>query len=538
MTAALNRRRFLASLGAAATVASAGGKGIAGQEVPSAPPVLASQEKPAPAVAPKPAPQKPVTIHIDARHGIGPLDHYWESIIGSGRASLALRADYQADLKQVHDLTGMQAVRFHGIFDDDNGVCTLNSRGDAVYNFQYVDHIYDSLRDAGVRPFVELSFMPAALASGSKTVFWYKANVTPPKDIDAWVALVTAFTRHLFTRYGGDEISRWFFEVWNEPNLDFWAGTQEQYFELYRRTALALKAVDKRVRVGGPATAEASWASDFIKYCSEKNAPVDFFSTHIYANDPQQKVFGPQGHFPLDDVIPLALQKVANAVKSSAMRQLPVFITEWNSSYMNVSAITDSCFNAAFIVHTINRCRGLVDAMSYWCFSDVFEEQGVLQNIFYGGFGLIAARRIPKPSLHAFTLLHRLGNERLQAGDGPVMATVRPDGSVAIIVWNLVPRDEHGTPAAGAPLDLALVVRGLQHRKNLAVTRVDDDHGAVLPAYQKMGSPRYPTEKQIETLRQAAALPKPETSVIAGGEYTNVPITLPSDGIALLEFTG
>ncbi|MGH9470073.1 MAG: GH39 family glycosyl hydrolase [Terriglobia bacterium] len=536
MSAALNRRRFLANLGAA--LAGPAAKGTARQETPSAPPVAPVQEQHAPPVAPKPATPKPLTINIDARHGVGPLDHYWESIVGSGRASLAFRADYQKDLKQVHDAAGMQAVRFHGIFDDDDGVCWLDSRGDVVYNFQYVDQIYDSLLDAGVRPFVELSFMPAALASGNKTVFWYKGNVTPPKDMDAWVAMITAFARHLFTRYGGGEISHWFFEVWNEPNLDFWAGTQDQYFELYRRTALALKAVDKRVRVGGPASAEAAWAPDFIKYCSQHNAPVDFFSTHIYANDPQQKVFGPQGHYALEDVIPLALQKVRNAIASSPMPHTPIFITEWNSTYMNVSAVTDSCFNAAFIVHTLDRCRGLVDAMSYWCFSDVFEEQGVPKNIFYGGFGLIAIRRIPKPSLHAFTLLHRLGNGRLQAGEGPVLATARADGSVAIIAWNLVSRDEHGTPASGEPIELRLVVRGLQHRKNLSVTRVDDEHGSVLPAYQKMGSPRYPTETQIEALRKAGALPAPETSLVAGGEYTNVPLTLPPNGIALLEFKG
>jgi xylan 1,4-beta-xylosidase len=477
------------------------------------------------------------SVRIDANKTVGAFPHYWESVVGSGHAVLALRADYQDDLRLVHQQTGIEAVRFHGIFDDEDGVCRLDQRGDVIYNFQYVDEIYDSLVDAGVRPFVELSFMPAELASGSKTVFWYKANVTPPKEMGSWVQMVTAFARHLSDRYGGEELSRWFFEVWNEPNLDFWSGTQEQYFELYRHTATALKSVDKRLRVGGPATAEASWAPEFIEYCVKENAPVDFLSTHIYANDPQNKVFGHDTNYSLDDVIPLALQKVRNQVASSAMPHLPIYITEWNSTFMNDSAITDSCFNAAFIANTLNRCQGLVDVMSYWCFSDVFEEQGVPQNVFYGGYGMIAIRQIPKPAFHAFTLLHRLGNERYETSGAPVMATRRPDGSVAILVWNLTPRDVHGNPEKGKPLSLRLVIRGLGSRNKLAVTHVDESHGSALPAYREMGSPQYPTTRQIQDLRQAAQLPSPQTSLVAGGKLTEIPVELSPSGIALLEIT-
>ncbi len=477
----------------------------------------------------------PVSLHIDARHSIGAFPHYWEEIVGSGRAVLALRADYQQDLRLVHSSTGINSVRFHGIFDDDVGVARPTLRGDVAYNFQYVDQIYDNLLAAGVTPFVELSFMPAALASGSKTVFWYKANTTPPKAMDAWVRMVTAFARHLFDRYGGDELSRWAFEVWNEPNLDFWAGTQQQYFELYRSTATALKAVDKRLRVGGPATAATAWAPEFIEFCAKEEAPVDFLSTHIYANDPQTEVFGHQTGYALEDVIPLALQKVQNQVHGSSMPHLPIYITEWNSTFMNQPAVTDAPFNAAFIVYTLSRCHGLVDAMSYWCFSDVFEEQGVPQEIFYGGYGLVASRRIPKPSYHALTLMHRLGNEQYKADPGPVLATRRADNSVAMMVWNLSARDNKGLPVPGEPLALRLVLNGLGRRNKLSVTRVDDEHGCALSAYSKMGSPQYPTVDQIHELRQAAQLPGPQTSLIAGGNLTEIPVELPPNGIALLE---
>jgi xylan 1,4-beta-xylosidase len=524
----VSRRRFLSSLGIAMASSLTDGKGA--QTAPSQSVVRTAPTK-------EPRGGDEATINVDVRKTVGDFPHYWESVVGSGRAVLALRADYQDDLSLVHQRTGIGAVRFHGIFNDEVGVCRLDQRGDVIYNFQYVDQIYDSLLDSNVRPFVELSFMPSELASGSKTVFWYKANVTPPKEMSAWVQMVTSFARHLTDRYGGEELSHWFFEVWNEPNLDFWSGTQEQYFELYRRTATALKSVDKRLRVGGPATAEASWGPEFIEYCVKQNAPVDFLSTHIYANDPQSKVFGRETNYSLDDVIPLALQKVRNQVASSPMPHLPIYITEWNSTFMNDSAITDTSFNAAFIANTLHRCQGLVDLMSYWCFSDVFEEQGVAQNIFYGGYGMIAMRKIPKPSFHAFSLLHRLGNERFEIEGGKAMATRRPDGSVAILVWNVTPRDVHGNPEKGKPLSLHLVVHGLGSRSKLAVTCVDESHGSALPAYREMGSPQYPTVRQIGQLRHAAQLPPPQTSLVAGGKLTEVPIELPPNSIALLEFT-
>jgi len=520
----LNRRQFISSMSAAALAAS-GEKVLAGQE---------SQEL---SSAPqRPQPEGSSLLTIDAHRVVGPFPHYWETMVGSGRAVLALRADYQEDLKMVHQKVGIDSVRFHGIFDDEVGVCRVTPRGDVIYNFQYVDQIYDSLLEVGVRPFVELSFMPQVLASGNKTIFWYKANVTPPKDIQAWSEMVTAFARHLFLRYGGSELSRWLFEVWNEPNIDFWAGTQEQYFDFYRHTATTLKAVDKRLRVGGPATAEAAWAPDFIEYCSKNNVPLDFFSTHIYANDPQNKVFGHDAHYALEDVIPLALQKVKNQVRSSDMPHLPIYITEWNSTFMNDPALTDTSFNAAFIAHTLHRCSGLVDAMSYWCFSDVFEEQGVAQNIFYGGYGMIAMRRIPKPSFHAFTLLHRLGHERLASSEGPLIATRRADDSVAVMVWNLTRRDQRGKPKPGQPLSLRLVVQNLGHRNRLSVTSVDDDHGSAFAAYQSMGSPQYPSMKQIRELQQAAELPPPDKSLVAGGRSTEVSVTLAPGGVTLLEF--
>src|SRR5215831_2375530 len=176
-------------------------------------------------------------IQADAKASAQPFRHFWEEMFGSGRASLTLRESYRRDLREARDITGFRYVRFHDILDDDIGVYDEDKDGKPIYNFSYVDQIYDGLLANGVKPFVELSFMPKKLAAQPNALhaFWYKQNVSPPRDYDRWGDLVEAFTRHLVERYGIDEVATWYFEVWNEPNIDFWVGDPKQstYFQLY-----------------------------------------------------------------------------------------------------------------------------------------------------------------------------------------------------------------------------------------------------------------------------------------------------------------
>src|ERR1700729_3114325 len=234
-----------------------------------------------------PSPQTSI-IHVDAKSEGTPFPHYWEQIFGSGRAILSLRESYRDDLRTVKKVTGLQAIRFHGIFHDEVGFFDLDANGHPIYNFSYIDQIYDGLLANGVRPFVELSFMPKKLASDPSALhaFWYKQNVSPPKDYALWDGMITAFAQHLVDRYGIDEVATWKFEVWNEPNIAFWVGNPKQatYFELYDHTARAIKAVSPRLQVGGPSTAQAAWVTPFLAHTKSENVPIDFVSTHVYAN--------------------------------------------------------------------------------------------------------------------------------------------------------------------------------------------------------------------------------------------------------------
>jgi xylan 1,4-beta-xylosidase len=467
-------------------------------------------------------------IVVDPSARAHAFPHFWEQMFGSGRAILTLRDSYRQDLREVKQITDFHYVRFHAIFHDEMGVYDEDEHGQPSYNFSYVDQSYDGLLANGVRPFVEISFMPKKLASKEMLhAFWYKQNVAPPKDDAKWDALITEFARHLIERYGIDEVSQWYFEVWNEPNIDFWGGDPKQptYWELYDHTARALKAVNPHLRVGGPATAQAAWADAFIKHCADQHVPVDFVSSHVYGNDHSEDVFGTHEAIPRNQMVCRAVRKVHDQIQSSAMPKLPLIWSEFNASYKNEPQVTDTAYMGPWLADTIRQCDSLVDVMSYWTFSDVFEEQGVVKTPFYGGFGLIAAGGIPKPAFNAFKLLHQLGDQRIEVDSDQALVTRKSDGSIAVAVWNYAPPE-----AEGAPQTITLQFKRTAATQAL-VSLLDPHEGDVLPAYAAMGSPRYPTQAQIRELRKAAELGPPEVRILKDGELT---LKLPSYGLALI----
>lgn len=481
----------------------------------------------APFAIAQPAPG--ATIVIDAKAPARPFPHFWEHMFGSGRAVLSLRDSYRQDLREVKPITSMQYVRFHAVFHDEMGVYDEDAQGKPVYNFSYVDQVYDGLLANGVRPFVELSFMPKKLAASQILhAFWYKQNVAPPKDYAKWDALITEFTKHLVDRYGIDEVSKWYFEVWNEPNIDFWGGDPKQatYFELYDHTAKAIKSISPRLRVGGPSTAQAAWADDFIRHCADNKVPVDFVTSHVYGNDRSEDVFGTHETIPRDRMVCKAVKKVHDQIKASAMPNLPLYWSEFNASYANEPEVTDTAYMGPWLADTIRQCDGLVDEMSYWTFSDVFEEQGVVKTPFYGGFGLMAERGIPKPAFNAFKLLHQLGDERLTLDSESALVTRRKDGTLAVAAWNIAPPGQQG-----ALQNVTFTFRGTD-AKRVKVSRVDPVNGNVANTYRALGSPRYPTEDQIRQLRAAAQLPTPQTFELRNGSFT---IEIPAHGLVLIE---
>src|ERR1700685_3676914 len=314
-----------------------------------------------------PSNPQPAAILVDANAPSHPFPHFWEEMFGSGRAILSLRDNYRTDLREVKQATGFEYVRFHAIFHDEVGLYDEDADGKPIYNFSYVDQFYDGLLQNGVRPNVELSFMPKKLAAEQDIhVFWYHPNVSPPKDWSKWSDMITQFAQHLVDRYGIDEVSQWYFEVWNEPNLDFWAGQPKEatYYHLYDMTARALKAVSPRIRVGGPSTAQAAWVDRFIRHCVENHVPLDYVSTHVYGNDSAKDVFGTNETIPRDQMVCRAAQKVHEQVVKSVRPGLPIIFSEYNETYMTDPTVTDAVFMGPWLADTIRQCDGLTAMMS------------------------------------------------------------------------------------------------------------------------------------------------------------------------------
>ncbi len=459
-----------------------------------------------------------------------PLPHVWEHTVGSCHAPLALRADWQQQLRRCHDELGFQYVRFHGLLCDDVGML-VRSGDKLIYSFFNADRIVDFLRSIGMRPFVELSFMPRALASGEKTVFSYRGNITPPSDYRQWAELIRRLAQHWVERYGVEEVRRWYFEVWNEPNLSiFWSGTKDQYFELYRHAAEAIKSVDGAIRVGGPATAANGWLPEFRDFCHRRKVPIDFLSTHHYPNDPvwseaqdaESQLAGSKRGI---------LREMACETHRQA-RDLPLLYTEWNASSNLRYPRQDEPYAAAFAAKTALEVSDLVQAYAFWTFSDIFEESYFPSLPFHGGFGLLTLHGVPKPVYRAFELLHRLGEEQLPIEGShatvDAWATRWGDNLMVLLTNHNLPRQ----PIANQRVHLELQDAPPPRRATLE--RIDDNHANAKAAWKAMGEPEYLNEAQVRQLEQASRLVAESQPWHNEGGTVHFEVELPPHAVAAL----
>jgi xylan 1,4-beta-xylosidase len=384
-------------------------------------------------------------LSLDFNAVRGPLNAMFRECVGAGRANEGLRADWQAQLAFTRRECGFKYIRMHGLLTDDMGVYREDRNGNPEFNFQYIDVLYDFILNIGMKPFVELGFMPEALASGRETIFWWRGNVTPPGDYAKWEALIGALTRHFTERYGADEVATWYFEVWNEPNLSgFWASTRDEYFKLYRHTVGPIKAVNPAYRVGGPATAGGAWVPEMIDFCGTNGLPLDFVSTHNYGV--MQGFLDEYGQMgTVLDRRPMALSGAViqnrREIAASAMPGLPLHYTEWSASYTPADPIHDSYHSAAYILQKIKESGDAPNSMSYWVFTDIFEEPGPRFTPFHGGFGLLNYQSIAKPAFYAYKYMNRLGGLELADADSMSWACRDGEDNVQVLLWDYTASD-------------------------------------------------------------------------------------------------
>lgn len=478
--------------------------------------------------------QAPRVIKADLSKVKGDKINVFKQCVGAGRANEGLRADWQQQLAMAQKEIGFNYIRFHGLLHDDMGVYLLDRQGRINYNWYYIDKLFDYLLSIKIRPFVEISFMPTALASGTKSIFWWKGNATKPKSYPTWDSLITNLVTHWTERYGREEVSKWYFEVWNEPDLrGFFDGTQADYFELYNHTTKAVKAVSSSYRVGGPATSATKWIAEFLNYCDSAKLAVDFVSTHDYGTTSVLDTTGSRKHQLKDnyDTIANNAKRVRSIIKASAYPNAELHFTEWNVSPSSRDPMHDSYQSATYILNTLKKTGTASNSMSYWTFTDIFEEIGPGPTIFHGGFGLINLHGIRKPSYYAYKFMNELGEKELVNTDSSSYVCMSKNGDVQALVWEctfnptgklynqgyfITPHK----PKALAPASLE--IKGLANGKyRMEIYKVGYKENDPFTRYLEMGRPQQTTLQQEKEL---AALSKglpasTETVTITNGTF-------------------
>ena len=460
-------------------------------------------------------PQRVINVDYSAEKGA--MNTMFKQCVGAGRANEGLRADWQQQLAFVKKECDFKYIRMHGLLTDDMAVYSEDSKGNPQYNYMYIDALYDYLLSIGVKPFVELGFMPNALASGHQTIFWWKGNVTPPKDYKKWEDFIRNLTQHFTERYGVDEVKTWYFEVWNEPNLSpgFWTGTQADYFKLYQYSAKAIKSVNSDYKVGGPGTAGAAWESEMIDFCDKNNVPIDFISTHSYGV--QQGFldeYGNSGTVLSKDSMAVSgdVLQSRKEIAASAKPNLELHYTEWSSSYTPADPVHDSYHEAAYILDKIKQSGSAVNSMSYWVFTDIFEEPGPRFTPFHGGFGLLTIQGIPKSAFYAYQFMNKLGKTELKNTDTRSWATKTENGGIQLLLWNFTNtlpdsvnnqtyyvKDLPSKSKGKVKVSISHVPAGMY---TLEIYKVGYRVNDAYTQYVDMGKPKQLNKQQVEELKK------------------------------------
>lgn len=447
-------------------------------------------------------------------------NRYYTKCITFGRAREGLRADFQEQLRELQKEISFEYIRFHGLFHDDMAVYDEDENGNPILWFGYIDKLFDFLFSVNIKPFVELGFMPGKIAKSKNTVFWWQANGSPPTDYDKWHYLLKETVKHLTDRYGVDEVKTWYFEVWNEPNLSsFFRGTQEEYFKLYEVSADAVKSVCKDYRIGGPSTSGADFRENlgylksFIDFCKNEKLPVDFFSAHPYPTCWALDQDGTEhmGYISRK-VCAEFLNNIKNVVKCSPYSNAEIHLTEWNSSPSPRDLIHDTPFMAPFILYNITNNFGKADSLGFWTFTDIFEENGPGKIPFHGGFGLINADGIKKPSYWAYWFLSKLGNEIVEHSDEHIIA--KQGNDYQVIIWNYCYYKDNFANGDRSELseidrDKVFVNKDITIDLNIELsgkytqnTYVLNEKTSAFHNWVKMGAPQYLTTNQVAQLKR------------------------------------
>jgi xylan 1,4-beta-xylosidase len=500
-------------------------------------------------------------LTVDAGKTIGPLKKFWAEGVGSCHIYMTLKSAQDINFKPHYALAaselGMKRVRAHGILDDDVGIYK-EVNGAPVYNWKNLDSIYDYLVSIKMEPLVELSFMPAALASGSKTFGWYNnspGNITPPKDWNKWMELNYQIAKHVAERYGMAAVEKWYWEVWNEPDLAvFWSGSKDDYFKLYDYAVEGLIKAIPNAKVGGPSIAisEGTWMDEFIDHCMTKNyanpaknsVKVDFVSWHTYP--------GQSGQASIVGAHTRTAQRIAAKEAKYPGLHLKNFLTEWNTSYKGGDTYNNE-IGASFVAKVVHSMfpdqNGGVpapDVAAFWVISDIWEEWDNTKALAFGPMGMILRQRnARKPSFLSFqmmamlsdTLVQLQGGTKAEPGLNGFATYDKARRQMQILVYDHNRGD--GNDIAQAYVDkVKLSVANFPYAAGKLVVKrygVDRNHNNCFRVWEKGGKPAFPSASLWDQMEAAGKLTeiKGEHTVTATGGAVTLEFEQLQPGVSL-----
>ncbi len=472
--------------------------------------------------------------NIDLSQKGSRISHSWRKLLTIGKAKDLLNPVIKEQLRMVQQEIGFAYLRFHGIFDDEMMIYQENLAGNPVFHFDLLDQVLDFLSEIGLKPFVELSFMPTRLARDKHTVFSHRPScISMPKDMDKWCLLVRNTILHCMDRYGA-QVEEWYFEFWNEPDMTglFWYDTKEDYFSFYDHTYRTIKSISPSLRIGGPAICNlpdvSEWLSPYFEYCKTHDCLPDFFTFHCYllnsgVAEINRSFYQGVNHVVLSrdpDYLKNSLQRLKELVSPYHYHADKLHMTEWNASPSHRDLSRDTLFMASYIVKNIVENMDAVASFGYWTITDYIEEVPLPEECFHGGLGVITANGIKKAGYHAFVFLSRLGCEKISSGPGYYVT--RSAGGYQILLYNychydplycsmdhsgISTRDRYGIYQNKSNKLLQLTLTGLPGSSyRIREQTVSPSQGSVFDTWADMGYPE-PLSKEHITYLQSKSIP-------------------------------
>lgn len=390
------------------------------------------------------------TARCSGKGDLQKLRHSWRTLTGVSAARDLLFAQVQDMVRRAQRDIGFQYIKFGGILSDEMRVYSEDPSGTPVYSFAYVDKLFDFLQSVGLRPLIQLGFMPRQLAKDPGRRL-FNDIVSEPKSIEAWAGLVGAVVRHLLDRYGAEEVRSWLFTVWQQPDTPstmYGFSDDSAFYAFYRATWLAVKDCDSALRFGTPptfyiaGTDHVNWYRPFLAWCRDNGCPPDFLDFNFYDTSLSNRgsgreLFGFVRSMTLGED-PNGLANFVTQVVSEAHQEhvssLPIYLSEWNTSPSQQDLLNDTCFKSCYIVKSILENYDRLDGFGYWSLTDWMGEAPLPKELFFGGLGLFTVSGIPKASYYAFTLLRRLGGTLIGRGEGWFAA--RQGESWQVLLYN------------------------------------------------------------------------------------------------------